>query len=63
MAVTRHDDKRPDPYREALLSVGARVMTFGGFQRTPRGEFWISRDSVILCIDEELEKAAREAAS
>lgn len=47
-----------DSYRDALLSVAARVMTFGGFQRTDRGEFWISRDSVIRCIDEELENAA-----
>jgi hypothetical protein len=51
-------DKRVDPYREALLSVGARVMTFGGFQRAPGGEFWVSRDDVIRCIDEELDAAA-----
>lgn len=51
----------PDPYLEALLTVGERVMTFGGFQRTPRGEFWISREDVLRAIDEELEKAKRAA--
>lgn len=50
-------DRSVDPYREALLSVGARVMTFGGFQRTPGGEFWVSRDDVIRCIDHELRMA------
>lgn len=30
-----------------------RLMTFGGFQRTERGEFWVSRDDVLRLLDEE----------
>jgi hypothetical protein len=29
-----------------------RLMTFGGFQRTERGEFWVSRDDVLRLISE-----------
>lgn len=46
-----------DRYREALLRVGERVMTFGGFQRAERGEYWVSRNSVRACLDEELARA------
>lgn len=30
-----------------------RLMTFGGFQRTERGEFWVSRDDVLRLLEEE----------
>jgi hypothetical protein len=29
-----------------------RIMRFGGMQRTPQGEFWISRDDVLRLLDE-----------
>lgn len=52
------DSQAENPYLRALVTVAERVMTFGGFQR---GEFYVSRDNVIRCIDEELEAAVTAA--
>jgi hypothetical protein len=58
MQVVRALVSERDRYRQALVKVSARVMTFGGFQRTPRGEFWVSRDDVLRAIEEEFAAAA-----
>jgi hypothetical protein len=37
---------------DVLMRIGERVMTFGGFQRTERGEFWVARDDVMRLLAE-----------